>query len=56
MEEPLYSPQQIADHLGLKVTTVRKYIKDNKLPAMKLGKNLRVSESDYKKFLKRDDG
>jgi excisionase family DNA binding protein len=50
-QEVIYSPNQIAEHLGVTPATVRKYINSGKLPAYHVGRNLRVSDSDYKKFI-----
>ena len=53
MDDVFYSPEQIANNLKLKPTTIRKYIADGKLKATKINNHiLRVSEGDYKAFLK----
>jgi excisionase family DNA binding protein len=53
MEDVFYSPEQIANTLKLKPTTIRKYISDGKLKATKINNHiLRISELDYQAFLK----
>jgi excisionase family DNA binding protein len=56
MEDVFYSPEQIANTLKLKPTTIRKYILDGKLKATKINNHiLRISELDYQAFLKGGD-
>jgi len=43
--------QGIADELGVDVQTVRRWIHEGKLPAIKPGKEFRVRESDLEEFL-----
>jgi excisionase family DNA binding protein len=49
--EELLSLQEAADHLGVSVYTVRRWIKEGKLRAFKPGKEYRIQESDFKEFL-----
>lgn len=62
MEQPkpperLYSPQDISVMLGLKTPTIRRYIREGTLSAIRInGKSLRVPESEYLKFLRGKDG
>ncbi|MEH7163125.1 helix-turn-helix domain-containing protein [Priestia megaterium] len=47
----LYTPQEVADILQLKKTTVYSYIRDGKLTAAKFGKEYRIDELDLKAFI-----
>lgn len=47
----VYTPQEVADILKLKVTTIRSYIRDGKLRAAKFGREYRVTEEELKKFI-----
>jgi len=49
-----YSPEEIAEHYNLKPATVRKWIREGKLKAVKLGHLWRVKEEDLKDFVKED--
>jgi len=50
--EELLSLQEAADRLGVSVYTVRRWIKDGKLRAIKPGKEYRVRQSDLEEFLR----
>ena len=43
MTEELYSVEQVAERLGLHVRTVRNYIRDGKLTAVRIGKQYRIA-------------
>jgi excisionase family DNA binding protein len=45
-----HSPEQVAGILGLHVRTVRGYIRDGRLPAVRIGKQYRVAQSDLAAF------
>ncbi|MEV6629339.1 helix-turn-helix domain-containing protein [Actinoplanes sp. NPDC051470] len=45
-----HSPEQVADLLGLHVRTVRGYIRDGRLPAVRIGKQYRIAQSDLDAF------
>jgi excisionase family DNA binding protein len=45
-----YSPDDIAGLLGLHVRTVRGYIRDGRLPAVRIGKQYRISEQALRAF------
>ena len=53
MEKDWYSPQEIASMLGLKVDTIREYIRKKELPAYRFGRDYRVKKEDYEEFLKK---
>jgi len=46
MDESLYSVEQVAERLGLHVKTVRNYVKEGRLKAVRIGKSYRISASD----------
>lgn len=46
----LYSPQEVADVLGLHVRTVRGYVRDGRLKAVRIGKQYKIAESDLEEF------
>ena len=46
MSEELYSAKQVADRLGLHVRTVRNYVRDKRLKAVRIGKQYRISRED----------
>lgn len=48
--EKLYSCEQVADRYGVKVETVWAWIREKRLPAVKIGKGYRVKESDLATF------
>jgi excisionase family DNA binding protein len=43
MTEELYSVEQVAERLGLHVRTVRNYIRDGRLKAVRIGKQYRIA-------------
>jgi excisionase family DNA binding protein len=43
-----YSLEDVADRLGLHVRTVRNYVRDGRLGAVRIGKQYRVSEADLR--------
>jgi excisionase family DNA binding protein len=50
MERSWYSVEQVAGRLGLHVRTVRGYIRDGKLAAVRIGKQYRVAAADLDAF------
>ena len=50
MTERLYSVEQVADLLGLHVRTVRTYVRDGRLKAIRIGKQYRISGDDLEAF------
>ena len=53
MDKDWYSPQEIAQMLGLKVDTIREYIRKKELPAYRFGRDYRIKKEDYEEFLKK---
>lgn len=49
-EQRLYSVDQVADLLGLHVRTVRGYVRDGRLKAVRIGKQYRISREDLEAF------
>ena len=46
MSQVLYSVEQVAELLGLHVRTVRNYVRDGALKAVKIGKQYRIARAD----------
>ncbi|RDG39335.1 helix-turn-helix domain-containing protein [Streptomyces corynorhini] len=46
-ERDLYSVGEVAELLGLHVRTVRNYVRDGRLKAVRIGKQYRVSRADF---------
>ncbi len=53
--ENYYTPQEVADKLKLNVRTLYKWIRENKLNAVKLGDVWRISETELNRILKVGD-
>lgn len=53
MGEEMLSVENVADRLGLHVRTVRAYVRDGRLKAVRIGKQYRIAESDLDVFLGR---
>jgi excisionase family DNA binding protein len=47
-----YAPVDVAELYGVKLTTVWTWIREKKLPALKLGKNYRIRPEDLERFEK----
>ncbi|RCV47691.1 helix-turn-helix domain-containing protein [Marinitenerispora sediminis] len=50
MSDRLYSVEQVAEHLGLHVRTVRNYVRDGRLNAVRIGKQYRIAHEDLEAF------
>jgi excisionase family DNA binding protein len=46
----LYSVEQVAQRLGLHVRTVRTYVRDGRLRAVRIGKQYRIARSDLEEL------
>jgi len=46
MAEELYTAEQVAGRLGLHVRTVRNYVREGKLKAVRIGKSYRIAGED----------
>ena len=49
--EKFYTAQEFADKLRVNIMTIYRYIKARKLVAYKIGKEFRIDEAEFKKFL-----
>ena len=50
MAQNMYSVEQVADMLGLHVRTVRNYVRDERLKAVRIGKQYRIAREDLEAF------
>ena len=50
MSPHLYTVDQVAERLNLHAKTVRRYIRDGRLKAKRIGKEYRVARSDLDEF------
>ncbi|ATL66731.1 helix-turn-helix domain-containing protein [Nocardia terpenica] len=50
MNNPLYSVEDVAERLGLHVRTVRRYVREGRLPAVRIGKQYRIAHADLEAF------
>ncbi|MEU7202590.1 helix-turn-helix domain-containing protein [Streptomyces sp. NPDC045470] len=50
MNDRFYSVDQVAEHLGLHVRTVRNYVRDGRLAAVRIGKQYRIAHEDLEAF------
>ncbi|MFF8959521.1 helix-turn-helix domain-containing protein [Streptomyces sp. NPDC014894] len=50
MNESFYSVEQVAELLGLHVRTIRTYVRDGRLPAVRIGKQYRIAHRDLEAF------
>ena len=46
MSQDLYSVEEVADRLGLHVKTVRNYVREGRLKAVRIGKQYRIARED----------
>lgn len=46
VEEKLYTVEQVAERLGLHVKTVRHYVREGRLKAVRIGKSYRIGATD----------
>src|SRR3979409_1616186 len=46
MPHELYSVEQVAERLGLHVRTVRNYVREGRLKAVRIGKQYRIARAD----------
>ncbi|WP_107655311.1 helix-turn-helix domain-containing protein [Nocardia suismassiliense] len=50
MNDRLYSVEQVAERLGLHVRTIRNYVRDGRLTAVRIGKQYRIAHEDLEAF------
>ena len=51
LDADLFTPEQVAEILQLHVSTVYSYIRQNKLDAIRLGRNYRIASKDLVLFI-----
>ena len=51
MSQELYSVEQVAERLGLHARTVRAYIRDGRLKAVRIGKSYRIVRGDLEALM-----
>ncbi|MFI7680588.1 helix-turn-helix domain-containing protein [Actinophytocola sp. NPDC049390] len=51
MAKQLYSAEEVAEQLGLHVRTVRGYLRDGRLRAVRIGKQYRITREDLESFV-----
>lgn len=51
MEKQLYSAEEVAEQLGLHVRTIRGYVREGRLRAVRIGKQYRITRADLAAFL-----
>jgi excisionase family DNA binding protein len=50
MADNMYSAEEAAQLLGLKVRTVRNYVREGRLPGVRIGKQYRIARADLEAF------
>ncbi|MGH2835089.1 MAG: helix-turn-helix domain-containing protein [Solirubrobacteraceae bacterium] len=50
MTEHMYSAEEAAQVLGLQVRTVRNYVREGRLPGVRIGKQYRIARADLEAF------
>lgn len=50
MQQELFTADEVADQLGLHVRTVRNYVRDGRLKAVRIGKQYRIARADLEAF------
>lgn len=51
MVQESYNVEQVSEKLGVTIATVRKYIKDGRIKAVKVGTKYIISENNYNDFI-----
>jgi excisionase family DNA binding protein len=52
MTSKFYTPLELSEILRVNKMTIYRYIRAGKIKAYKIGKDYRIEESEYQKFLK----
>ena len=56
MSQLLYSVEQVAQRLGLHVKTVRGYVREGRLKAVRIGKQYRIARDDFEALIGQHPG
>jgi len=56
VDDHFYTCEEVADILNSKVSTVRAYCKEGKIPSIKMGRGYRISQYDLEKWMKSKKG
>jgi excisionase family DNA binding protein len=51
MSKQLYSAEEVAEQLGLHVRTIRGYVREGRLRAVRIGKQYRITREDLEAFV-----
>jgi len=51
-----YSPEEVGEQFNVKPATIRKWIREGKLKALKLGGLWRITEEELQRFIKASQG
>lgn len=49
--EDYYTPEEVANKLKIDITTVYRWVKEGRLKAIRVGRLLRIPESELQRFL-----
>jgi len=49
--EPLLTVQGLADYLGLKVSTIQRWVRERKVPTVQIGRTIRFERAEVVKHL-----
>lgn len=52
MEREFYRPEEVAEKLGIKVSTVRRWIFDRRLSVIKLGRSVRIPATEVDRIIR----
>ncbi len=50
MKKGFYSCEEIAELMGIKISTIRTYCKEGKIPSVKIGRSYRISAKDFEEW------
>lgn len=53
MNDKFYTAEELAKDLKVNIMTIYRYIKSGKLKAYKIGKEFRIDNAEFNKFLKK---
>lgn len=53
MEHNFMTPKEVAEMLKVNKMTIYRYIKAGKINAIKIGKDYRIANDDFEKFIKK---